>query len=104
VVFVEIFLIYFKSGLNMEDVLKKFEERADKYRNVQGLLQKLYIREELTDRVGGVYIFDSKENLEAFRNSDTMKSIGDSHKLAEPPTIKVFDVVKVLYEGKKQLI
>jgi heme-degrading monooxygenase HmoA len=97
----EILLVLFKSGLPKEVVLKKFEERADKYREVRGLLQKYYVHDESSGEFGGVYIFDSKENLETFRNSDLAKSIGDTYKYLEPPTRKVFNVNLVLYEDKK---
>ena len=97
----EIFLTLFKSGLAKDEVLKKFEERADKYRAVKGLLQKYYVHDESSGEFGGVYIFDSKENLEAFRSSDLAKSIGDTYKYLEPPTRKVFNVNLVLYEDKK---
>ncbi len=79
--------IYFKSGLTEEETLKKFEGRADKVHSVKGLVQKFYIKDESTDQFGGVYIFNSKENLKAFRDSDLMKSIGDSYKVQSTPTI-----------------
>jgi Putative mono-oxygenase ydhR len=97
----DIFLTLFKSGLSKDEVLKKFDERAYKYREVKGLLQKYYIHEELSNEFGGVYVFDSKENLESFRNSDLAKSIGDTYKYLETPTRKVFNVNLVLYENKK---
>ena len=97
----EIFLTMFKSGLSKDEVLKKFEERAYKYREAKGLIQKYYVHEESSDEFGGVYVFDSKENLELFRNSDLAKSIGDTYKYLETPTMKVFDVNLVLYENKK---
>jgi heme-degrading monooxygenase HmoA len=100
----EILLVLFKSGLPKEEVLKRFEERADKYREVRGLLQKLYVRDESTGHFGGVYIFDSKESLEAFRNSYLAKSIGDAYKFLEPPTRRVLNVTLVLYEEKERLI
>jgi heme-degrading monooxygenase HmoA len=98
----EILLVLFKSGLAEEEVVKKFNERAYKYRQVKGLEQKYYVHDESSGEFGGVYIFDSKENLEAFRNSDLAKSIGDAYKYLEPPTGKVLNVNLVLYEDKKQ--
>jgi len=97
----EILLVLFKSGLPEEEVVRKFDERAYKYRQVKGLQQKYYIHDESSGEFGGVYIFDSKENLEAFRNSDLAKSIGDAYKYLESPTRKVFAVHLVLYENKK---
>jgi len=75
---VEVLVVLYKSGLPLKEVFELFDKRADKYREVKGLLQKLYVHDESTDHVGGIYVFDSKENLEAFRNSDLAKSIGDA--------------------------
>ena len=97
----EILLVLFKSGLSQEEVLKNFEERAYKYREVKGLVQKYYVHDESSGEFGGVYIFDSKENLETFRNSDLAKSIGAAQKFIGPPTRKVFNVKIVLYEDRK---
>jgi heme-degrading monooxygenase HmoA len=86
-----------------QEILKKFEERADKYRNVKGLLQEFYVQDKSTGHLAGVYVFDSKENLETFRNEALAKSIGEAYKFLEPPTTRVLDVVKVLFEKKEQL-
>jgi len=64
----------------------------------------LYVRENSTGQVGGIYVFDSKENLEAFRNSDLAKSIGEAYKFLEPPTIRALEVVRVLSEEKERPI
>lgn len=97
----EVFLTLFKSGLPKNEVLKRFEDRANKYREVKGLLQKYYVHDESSGEFGGIYIFDTKENLEAFRNSVLSKSIGETYQYLEPPTRKVFSVSLVLYEGRK---
>lgn len=100
----EVLVVLYKSGLPMKEVLELFDKGADKYREVNGLLQKLYVRDEQTDHVGGIYIFEPKESLEAFRNSNLAKSIGDAYKFVEPPTRRVLNVTKVLFEKKERLI
>jgi len=60
------------------------------------LLQKLYVRENSTGQVGGIYVFDSKEDLS--------KSIGEAYKFLEPPTIRALEVVGVLSEEKERPI
>jgi hypothetical protein len=102
--FVEILVLLYKSGLPIEEILQRFRRRSDKYRDVRSLLQKLYVREESTGQVGGIYVFDSKENLEAFRNSDLAKSIGEAYKFVEPPTVRELEIVKVLFEEKTHLV
>jgi hypothetical protein len=99
----EILFGLFKSGLPKEEVLKKIEKRAHKYREVKGLLQKLYIQDESTGHFGGIYIFDSKASLEAFKNSELAKSVGDAYKSVEPPTTRVFNVVLELYKEKEHV-
>jgi Putative mono-oxygenase ydhR len=100
----EALVFLYKSGLTTEEVLSKFKQRSDKYRNVKGLLQKLYVQDKSNGKVGGIYIFDSKENLDAFMSSDLEKSIGQTYKFAEPPSITKLEVVNVLYEEKKQVV
>lgn len=100
----EVLFIPYKSALPTEKVLKLFEKRSDKYRGVHGLLQKLYVHDEPTGHVGGIYIFDSKESLEAFRNSDLAKGIGDAYGFTEPPTRRVFRVAMALYEMEKPTV
>jgi len=99
---VEVLVFLYKSGLPMEEILKRFKKRSDKYREVKGLLQKLYVRDKSTGHVGGIYVFDSKENLEEFRNSELAKSIGGAYKFLEPPTTRVLEIVKVLFEEKQR--
>jgi len=97
----ELFLILFRSELPQEEVIRNFKERANKYREVRGLVQKYYLHDESSGEFGGMYLFDSKENLDAFRNSDLAKSIGAAQKTLEPPTRKVFTVNHVLYQDNQ---
>lgn len=89
----------FTSELPIKDVYAKFRERAEKFRKVKGLLQKYYVHDEKNGEVGGIYIFDTKENLEAFRNSDFPKNTRDAYQVLENPSIRELEVVHTLYEG-----
>jgi len=104
VIFVEVLVFLYKSGLPMDEILERFKRRSDKYRDVKGLLQKLYVQDESTGHVGGIYVFDSKDTLDAFKNSDLARSIGETYKFLEPPAIRTLEVVKVLFEEKGRLI
>lgn len=96
----EVLLVVYRSGLTTKEVADLIESRADRYKRVKGLLQKLYIRDESTGQAGGIYVFDSKESLSAFQNSDLAKGIGKAYRVSEPPTRRVFKVVKVLFESE----
>jgi hypothetical protein len=49
----EVLFVLYKSGLPTSRVIELFNERAGKYREVKGLLQKLYIHDESTDPCRG---------------------------------------------------
>lgn len=91
-------MFLFKSGLVMGDIMKTGESRADQYRQVPGLVQKYYVVDKEMDRVGGVFVFDSQESLEAFRDSDLAKSTGDAYKFIGPPHTRALEIAKVLRE------
>jgi len=103
-ILVEILILIGKSGLQIEEILTIANKRAEEYRKVKGLIQKLYVKDNSTGHIGGVLIFDSKENLEAYRNSDLAKSTIEAYKLLEPPTARILEVIKVLYEDKERII
>jgi hypothetical protein len=47
-------------------------------------------------RVGGVFVFDTAENLVVFRDSELAKSTGEAYEFTEPPHTRVLDIVKTL--------
>ncbi len=100
----ELLVLLFKSRLSMEEMSKISEKRVQEYRKVNGLLQKFYVRDPASGQVGGVFVFDSKENLEAFKKSDLAKSTAEVYKSLESPSIRVLEVLKVLYEQKERLL
>ena len=92
----KLLIFLFKSELPAEEILKKTESRAGQYLKVKGLVQKYYVQDEQTNRVGGIFVFDSEENLKAFRDSELAKSTGEAYKFTEPPHTKILEIVKTL--------
>jgi hypothetical protein len=99
-----VLLVFYKSGLPTEEVLALVKRRTDSYRHVKGLIQKLWIHDESSGHVGGIYIFDSKSSLEAFQNSSLAKGIGKAYRVEGTPTRRVLRVTNVLFQGKKRLM
>ena len=69
---------------------------SQQYLQVEGLIQKYYVMDKSTGHVGGVFIFDSKESLRAFRDSELAKSTAAAYKFVEPPTTRALEIAKVL--------
>ena len=93
-----VLLILYKSALGIDRIKQLFRERALKYRDVPGLVQKLYVHDPATGEVGGIYVFDSNEHRDAFRGSELEKSIRETYRFTEPPTIRSLDVVHALQQ------
>lgn len=92
----EIVLITFESGLRIDEVDDLFRERAGHYREMDGLLQKFYLHDEESGRVGGVYVFDSKASSETLFESDIHASLRDAYEAREVE-IETFHVMLPLH-------
>ena len=86
----------FRSGLAEDDVIKLMEARAPQYRELPGLLQKYYVRDDRTGGFGGIYIWKSEEALQKFRQSELARSIPEVFHVAGQPDVEKFDVLVVL--------
>jgi heme-degrading monooxygenase HmoA len=91
-------IIKLKSGLSEEELLKKAKEREPKFKAIPGLIQKYYVKLSQPGQYGGVYVWDSKESLQSFRDSDLAASIPQAYKLIEAPNIELLDVIFQLRE------
>ena len=86
-------IIRLKSGLPEDELLKTAKEREPKFRAIPGLIQKYYVKLEQEGQYGGIYVWDSKESLQAYRKSDLASSIPEAYKLMDAPDIEVLDVL-----------
>jgi len=84
-------MIKLKSSLPEEELMRKARERKPQFKAIPGLLQKYYVNLDKPGHYGGVYIWDSKESLLAYRESDLAKSIPKAYKVVEPPSIEVME-------------
>lgn len=93
----EILSFLFRSGLPLDEVSRVSEQRAGRYRQVQGLLQKYYVRDPVSGHMGGVFLFESTADLAAFRASELAKSTGSAYEFTDDPQVRVLDVLKMLH-------
>ena len=62
-----------------------FEDRADRYLSVRGLVEKIYLRYRATGEYGAVYVWESEQALAEFRESDLGRTIGDAYRVEGSP-------------------
>jgi heme-degrading monooxygenase HmoA len=89
-------LVRFKSSLSDDEVQAKFEERADLYRSVPGLAEKIYIRFRDSGEFGAVYVWDSEKELTDFRETELARTIPNAYRVEEGPLVELADVCLVI--------
>ena len=91
-------LVKFENTLSESEVLDTANERADQFRALPGLVQKYYVKLSEPNQYGGVYLWDSRESLAAYRESDLAASIPTAYKVKGSPTVEILDVLFQLRE------
>jgi heme-degrading monooxygenase HmoA len=89
-------VVRFESKLSAEEVQAMYEERADRYRSVPGLVEKLYLRFRDTHEFGAVYVWESEEDLSRFRDSELARSIPTAYQVLGAPSVEIADVPLVV--------
>jgi hypothetical protein len=88
-----ILFVRIKSGLDVEEFDRRLLERRPRFREVPGLVQKVYGRDEATGDVCGIYFFESHEALAAFRETELARTIRDAYEAVDVRR----EVYEVLY-------
>lgn len=85
--------IKLKTPLSEEEITAIAKKRAPQFRALPGLLQKYYVKLSEPGQYAGVNIWDSRESLQAFRESELASTIASSYKVSEPPQIEISDIM-----------
>jgi len=93
-----ILFIRIRSDVDLTELDRRIEERRPRFLEVPGLIQKVYARDEATGDTCGIYFFDSKEALAAYRESELAKTIPSAYEATEVRP-EVYDVLFSLKSG-----
>ena len=93
-----ILFVRVKSKLESEELLRRVEERRPRFLEVPGLIQKIYGLDESTGYACGIYFFESREALAAYRDSELAKTIANAYEAVEVRP-EAFDVLFPLKPG-----
>jgi len=88
-----------QSGLDEDALESQLLERRPRFLEVPGLLQKIYGRDSETGAVCGIYFFENKEALLAFRETELAKTIPSAYEVIEFRT-EVYDLLYPLRPEK----
>lgn len=91
-----ILFVRIQSGLDAEEFDRRLLERRPRFREVPGLVQKVYGRDDATGDVCGIYFFESREALAAFRETELARTIPDAYEAVDVRR-EVYDVLYPLW-------
>ena len=84
-------IIRLRSDLSEEALLKTAQERAPQFKALKGLIQKYYVRREGPGAYAGIYVWESKEAMMAYKTSDLAATIPEAYQITGPPEIEIME-------------
>lgn len=94
-----ILFVSFKTPLSLDAVMRIANERAPEFQALAGLKQKYYVQDPETGEICGLYIWESAEAFDAYRNSELRKTIAAAYQAQGEPRVELFNVLKTLREA-----
>lgn len=91
-----VLLVKFRSPLSLAEVLDIANSRIDEFRALAGLTQKYYLQDAATGEYGGLYLWESAEALDEFRESKLRATIAAAYQVEGEPRVEVFRIIETL--------
>jgi heme-degrading monooxygenase HmoA len=91
-------LVRVRSSLPHDEIVRVMEERAPEFAALGGLQQKYYIHDPASGEYGGLYLWESAEALEDYRESELRATIAAAYQAIDEPRVEVYRVIKTLRE------
>jgi Putative mono-oxygenase ydhR len=91
-----------KSDLDLEELERRLIERRPRFREVPGLIQKIYGRDPTSGEVCGIYFFEDQDALAAFRETELAKTIPTAYEAVNIRR-EIYDVLYPLYPERGPL-
>ena len=95
----KILFVRVKSDLDPEELERRVMERRPRFKEIPGLVQKIYGRDESTGDVCGIYFFEDQESLLAFRETELAKTIPTAYEATDIRR-EVYEVLYPLYPDR----
>lgn len=91
-------IITLKSELPENELLEIAQERSERFKELPGLIQKYYLRLDEPGMYRGIYIWDSKKSMMAFKQSELAATIPTAYKIQGKPDVKISNLLFQLRE------
>ncbi len=97
-----ILFVRITSSLEPEELERRMLERLPRFREVPGLLQKVYVRDNASDAVCGIYFFADEASLARFRDSELARTIAGAYEAVDVRR-ETFEVLRSLWPERGPL-
>jgi len=94
-----ILFVRIRSEVEAQELERRALERLPRFREVPGLVQKIYGRNRETGDWCGIYFFADQKSLEAFRASELCRTIPVAYEAVEVRP-EVFELMYPLYPDR----
>ena len=81
--------VKFETSKTRDDLLPAAIERKPFFEEMPGLIQKYYVEFDDPNTYGGIYIWESREAMAAFTQTELFKTIPAAYGLAGKPEVQI---------------
>jgi heme-degrading monooxygenase HmoA len=96
-------LVRYESRLTYDAVMERFTARSDRYRTVPGLLQKYYLHYPEADEYAGVYVWETEDALQNWRDTNLAGTLAETYQVKDGPHSEIAEVMLVLHARQSPL-
>lgn len=86
-------IIRVESALSRDEVVKVAAATSAEFETIPGLKQKYYVELGEPNHYGAVYIWESRDAMMAFLETDLARTMGDAYQLTSTPTVEILSTV-----------
>jgi hypothetical protein len=97
-----VLFVRIKSDLEFEELERRIIERKPSFLEVPGLLQKIFGHDPASGDICGIYFFENKEAMAAYRDTELAKSIPDAYEATDVRR-EVFEVLYPIRPEKRPI-
>jgi len=89
-------------GVSLDIIAEAFRSTTTRYQGLPGLIRKYYLFDADAGTGGGVYLWESRQQAEAFYNAEWRNRLAE--KYGSPPEISFFDTPVIVDNARDEVI
>lgn len=84
--------VRFRSAKSIDEARAISEASVPLFRQMSGLIEKYYVENRETGEVGGVYVWETLEQLQAYVDGPVVAAMPERFAMPEPPRLEILEV------------